>query len=210
MGMLDVTIQKKLHCIGYVSNSNDQHSSCAVLQYQTWLPSSRRHRRGSEELLVFVCTMSDQADGSHALEATPIRCGTHAGPSLSRVSHHDVAVVVPADAAALVGAPPLVDPLAVDVDGLGQRLGGGAVARFAGTARGLGALALGVDPALDALAALADRAPEDRAQLPVRLLRRRRHLRRPRARRPGGSRGGEALSSQQEARRLVGKENGTG
>jgi hypothetical protein len=51
-------------------------------------------------------------------------------PSPSRVSHHDVAVVVPASA----DAPALVDPLAVDVEGLGQRVGGGGVARPAGPA----------------------------------------------------------------------------
>lgn len=79
----------------------------------------------------------------------------------------------PAAAEALVGVLAGVDPLAVDVDGLRERVGAGEVARAADAARRPGDPFLAVDVAPDGLGVVAERAGELRVQL--RLLLGRRH-----------------------------------
>lgn len=78
-----------------------------------------------------------------------------------------------AEAEALVGVLAGVDPLAVDVDGLRERVGAGEVARAADAARRPGDPFLAVDVAPDGLGVVAERAGELRVQL--RLLLGRRH-----------------------------------
>jgi hypothetical protein len=72
-----------------------------------------------------------------------------------------------------------VEPLAVDVDGLRERVGLGVVATLADEAREHGVHLLDVDDALDAVRVVAERAHEGRLQLRL-LLRPRQQLGHPR------------------------------
>ena len=78
----------------------------------------------------------------------------------------------------LIDALALVDPLAVDVDGLGERIGHGGVALLADVARRRGHLVLEVDVALHGGSVAAERAAEGRLQLLHLLPRRRLRARR--------------------------------
>jgi hypothetical protein len=80
----------------------------------------------------------------------------------------DVVFVVVTTASALVGLLARVDPLAVDVDGLGERVGAGGVRLLADAAHGLGEPVLEVDGALHAARVVAERAVERRVQLRLR------------------------------------------